>query len=312
MIPQNQNIGKGYKHEDRGATQRALRSPSVCHSPLKSFSREKKWKHKLFVFKQSWNEHRNREELTDLAKKLQNCLKYISTVKRVCFTVCSISQRRKIKSFFLLFNLLWQLKGQCHEIFDPVFSMIPANLGPFLICRNIFAYCFDFAEIFVGANKSAVSLTPGVRLCGVNDPQSVNQVFFTPHCQALLCNWHHWAKLRYVIDTTESNSTVSLTPLSQTPQYHWHHWVKLHGIIDTAESNSTVSLILLSLTSKCWHRRVLNVITESVQFLPWLKKFKNLNVVLPSGHHSWKGQCQEMFTPYVFGQTNPFWLWLSC
>ena len=42
MIPQNQNIGKGYKHEDRGATQRALRSPSVCHSPLKSFSREKK------------------------------------------------------------------------------------------------------------------------------------------------------------------------------------------------------------------------------------------------------------------------------
>ena len=53
MIPQNQNIGKGYKHEDRGATQRALRSPSVCHSPLKSFSREKKWKHKLFVFKQS-------------------------------------------------------------------------------------------------------------------------------------------------------------------------------------------------------------------------------------------------------------------
>ena len=148
-------------------------------------------------------------------------------------------------------------KGTVSRDFWPVFSMIPANLGPFLICRNIFAYCFDFAEIFVGANKSTVSLTPGVRLCGVNDPQSVNQVFFTPHCQALLCNWHNWAKLRYVMDTTESNSTVSLTPLSQTPRYHCNQWVKLHGIIDTAESNSTVSLILLSLTPQYhWHHWV--------------------------------------------------------
>ena len=42
MIPQNQNIGKGYKHEDRAATQRGPQVPISLSQPTQVFQPRKK------------------------------------------------------------------------------------------------------------------------------------------------------------------------------------------------------------------------------------------------------------------------------
>ena len=48
------------------------------------------------------------------------------------------------------------LKGQCHEIFDPHFFFInPTHLGPWFSGLSIFEYKFDFTEILVSKVDSA-------------------------------------------------------------------------------------------------------------------------------------------------------------
>ena len=106
---------------------------------------------------------------------------------------------------FLSRSMLWCVLEMVKETVSIDFGarLFPINY----ISWSIFAYGFDFAEVFALAKKT------------------------------LQCRWHRSVRLCNVIDTAESNSALSLTPLSQTLYCHWHRWVKLCIVI-----NSTVFL----------------------------------------------------------------------
>ena len=57
------------------------------------------------------------------------------------------------------------LKGQCHEILYPLFSLTILHIPSVLVIHimSIFACGLEFAEIFSCAKSSAVSLTPRVK-----------------------------------------------------------------------------------------------------------------------------------------------------
>ena len=114
---------------------------------------------------------------------------------------------------------------------------------------------------------------------------SVNYIY---HFRILqYCTWFGTnCRASGIIETAESDSTVSLTPLSQTTRNHWHrwvrlssqqyhrhHWVRLRGIIDTVgvESDSTVSSTPLSQTPQYhWHHwvRLRSIIDTMLRLTP--------------------------------------------
>ena len=63
---------------------------------------------------------------------------------------------------------------------------------------------------------------------------------------------HHTpeSKLRGVLPTAESNSTVCITPQSQTPQCDSQCGVRLRSVHHTTESSFAVCIILLSLNPR--------------------------------------------------------------
>ena len=117
---------------------------------------------------------------------------------RVCYMLsncCPLIGHIAYTEYRFVAFTFFSLKRQCHKIFEPRFLHNSNPSGPLFLFWSIFAYGFDFVEIFAYAYK----------ICGV--------------------------RLRSVNDTAESSLSVSLTPWSQNPRYHsFYGTVFQHGL----------------------------------------------------------------------------------
>ena len=182
----------------------------------------------------------------------------------------------------------FDLKGVCHEIFDPYFFMIRTHLGLWLTAQSIFEFGFDFAEIFDHKVVSAVCIPPqrwsprsqspwcashrGENLRGLHPTVENFRNFQHLNFKSLLVVLEFFSNLELLSrgddfcsahHTAETISTVCIPLRRQELQIqknlrsvqHTSAWDDLRGVHPTAKSISAVCIQRLSQSLQCASHR---------------------------------------------------------